>query len=363
MSKLPRASQGLGELLRQQQAVLAADLVDRQSAAEPELLRRYGAAGREKCLQDANYHLAFLANAMNAQDPVLFSNYIAWAKVMLSKRGIPVEDLTRHLEFTRAVVGERLPGEAGALAAEYLTIGLTLIRSMPADVHSCLEMSYPQSELAREYLGALLTGERHIASRKILDAVERAVPVKDLYLHVFQPVLYEVGRLWQVNEISVAQEHYCTAATQLIMSQLYTYIFATEKTAGTLVSTCVAGDLHEIGVRMVTDFFEMDGWNTFYLGANMPSKDVVNTLVQRNAVMLCISATISSHLDAVGELIKRVRAEPGCRAIKILVGGYPFNVAPDLWQKLGADGSAPNAQEAILLANQLTAGRNSHEST
>ena len=363
MSKAPQSFQGLGEILRQQQGALAADLVDRQCAAQPELMRRYGPTGREKCLQDANYHLAFLSDAMNAQDPALFSNYIAWAKVMLGKRGIPEEDLRRHLELTRTVVSERLAGEAGALAAEYLTTGMTLIRSMPAEIHSCLELTSPQSGLAREYLDALLKGERHLASRKILDAVECAVPVKELYLHVFQPVLYEVGRLWQVNEISVAQEHYCTAATQLIMSQLYTYIFATEKSAGTLVSTCVAGDLHEIGVRMVTDFFEMDGWNTFYLGANMPAKAVVETLMQRNAVMLCISATISNHLGAVGELIQRVHAEPGCRAVKILVGGYPFNVAPDLWKKLDADGSALNAQEAILLANQLTACRNPHEPT
>ena len=35
-------------------------------------------------------------------------------------------------------------------------------------------------------------------------------------------------------------KHYCTAATQLIMSQLYPYIFSGEKTAGAFVATCVA---------------------------------------------------------------------------------------------------------------------------
>jgi len=58
-----------------------------------------------------------------------------------------------------------------------------------------------------------------------------------------------------MNEVSVAQEHYCTAATQLIMSQLYPHIFAGEKTERTLIATCVAGDLHEIGIRMVSDLF------------------------------------------------------------------------------------------------------------
>lgn len=71
-------------------------------------------------------------------------------------------------------------------------------------------------------------------------------PVKEIHLHVFQPAQYEVGRLWQMNRITVAQEHYCTAATQLIMSQLYPHIFASVKNGCTLGATCVGGDLHEV---------------------------------------------------------------------------------------------------------------------
>lgn len=361
MTTNPSVPKALGEQLRAMQAALAEGLVNRQFAAQPELTQRYGPAGREKCLQDANYHLGFLADAMDAGNPALFANYIAWAKVMLGKRGIPAGDLARHLETTRAVVGPALAGEAGDLAVEYLNAGLARLPSLPTDLPTCLIPDAPQAELARAYLGALLKGERHIASRLVLDAVTAGVPVKEIYLHVFQTAQYEVGRLWQVNEISVAQEHYCTAATQLIMSQLYPHVFASEKGAGTMVATCVAGDLHEIGVRMVTDFFELDGWNTFYLGASMPNQSVVDTVVQRHAQVLCISATISSHLHAVGELIAKVRADARCQGVKILVGGYPFLVAPELWRKLGADGSAPNAQAAITLANQLVAGGGVHE--
>lgn len=127
------------------------------------------------------------------------------------------------------------------------------------------------------------------------------------------------------------------------------------KGAGTLLATCVAGDLHEIGVRMVTDFFEMAGWNTYYLGASTPAQAVVDMVVQRRAQVLGISATILFHLHAVRELIQRVRAHAACRDVKILVGGYPFLASSELWRKLGADGCAPNAQEAITLAGRLIA--------
>jgi methanogenic corrinoid protein MtbC1 len=346
---------GLGDHLRERQTALAEDLVNRQFAARPELAERYGPAGREKCLQDAIYHLANLASAMNAGDPALFASYVTWVKVMLGPRGIPVEDLARHLELTRTVVAETLGGEAGTLAVEYLNAGLARLSSLPADLPSYLVNGAPHVELARAYLAALLTGERHAASRMVLDAVPSHVSVKDVYLHVFQPAQYEIGRLWQLNEISVAQEHYGTAATQLIMSQLYPHIFASEKTARTLVATCVAGDLHEIGGRMMSDFFEIEGWNTFYLGANMPPQAVVETVVQRRAQVLGISMTMLFHLPAVVELIKKVRAHSECRNVKILVGGGPFLAAPDLWRTIGADGSAPDAQRAAILAGELIA--------
>ncbi len=343
-----------GEVLRQDQTAIAEALVQRQYAVHPELEYRYGAAGRERCLQDAHFHLAYLADAMNTGDSGLFANYVAWAKVMLAKRGIPADDLALNLEFTRTVIEERVINDVAAIAVAYLNDGLAVLPALPTDLPTHLGSDGPHLQLAREYLRTLLQGQRHLASAMILQSVADGVAVQEIYLRVFQPVLYEVGRLWQVNEISVAQEHYCTAATQLIMSQLYPHIFASEKTAGTLVATCVSGDLHEIGVRMVADFFEMDGWNTFYLGANTPADAVIDTVLQRGAKVLGISATISYHLRAVEDLIRKVHAHPDCRSVAILVGGYPFNIATDLWRKVGADGSALDAQAAITLAKRLT---------
>jgi methanogenic corrinoid protein MtbC1 len=225
----------------------------------------------------------------------------------------------------------------------------------PTDLPSYLVSDAPHAALAQAWLDALLDGERHRASRMILDAASSGAQIAAIYQHVFQPALYEIGRLWQMNAISVAQEHYCTAATQLVMSQLYPQIFASEKGAGTLVATCVAGNLHEIGLRMVTDVFEMDGWHTYYLGANMPPHDVVGMVVRRRADVLAISATMTAHLRHVRELIRQVRADPACHDVFILVGGHPFHVALDLWRAVGADGSSPTAQQATVLARRLLA--------
>ena len=341
------------EAVRGQRAGIADELVSREFARHPELAARYGKIGREKSLQDAGYHLSFLAQALALNNRAVFVDYVAWVKVMLSQRKVLPADLAFHLECLAEVLREKLPADCGALAAEFVTSAVQAMPAMPEDMPTFLHAGEPLSPLAHQYFAALRRGERHLASQLVLEAVAAGTPVKEIYLHVFQPAQYEIGRLWQTNRISVAQEHYCTAATQLIMSQLYPHIFATAKNGHTLIATCVAGDLHEIGVRMVADFFEMEGWNTFYLGANTPHASVIATLVERHADVLAISATISYHVEAVRDLIHAVRQNPAVAHVRILVGGYPFNQDPELWGQVGADGSAANAQQAIALAHQL----------
>ncbi|MCF7792615.1 MAG: hypothetical protein K9N09_02105 [Candidatus Cloacimonetes bacterium] len=53
------------------------------------------------------------------------------------------------------------------------------------------------------------------------------------------------------------------------------------------------------------------------------------------------------------EIINTIKLNELDRNTKIMVGGYPFNTSPDLWKKIGADGYAPNAKQAINIADKL----------
>lgn len=216
-----------------------------------------------------------------------------------------------------------------------------------------MDAKQPLGELATSYLRSLLASDRRTATKLILEEVAGGTSVRDIYTYVFQPFQYEIGRLWQTNQISVAQEHLCTAATQMVMSQLYPQIFAAEPIHGALVATCVSGDLHEIGLRMVTDFLQMDGWDTHYLGANVPHPDVLKTLADTGATLLAISATMTFHVGEVESLISQLRASPLGEKVRVLVGGYPFRIDPNLWKSVGADAFGRDAQETIELTQQL----------
>ncbi len=309
------------------------------------------AQGLPDDLRDAASHLAYLEASMKVASPALFLDYVDWLAGYFAGQGYAETAVSDLLACLQKVLPETLPSELSSLAQTYLTQAIAQQQQGHTMPQTFLTQDAPLATLVQQYTTFLLGGERHKAAKLVIEAAQTGTPVKDLYQHVFEPSQREIGRLWQINEISVAQEHYCTAATQLIMSRLYPYVFDAPRNGRTLVACSAAGELHELGMRMVADFFEMEGWSTFYLGSNLPAKDIAQIVLEHQVDMLAISATMAPHLQAVYDLITFVRQR--VPEVLILVGGYPFNRTPDLWQQIGADGCAPNAQEAVAAANQL----------
>jgi methanogenic corrinoid protein MtbC1 len=339
------------DFIIERQEDLAREIVERHWQFRPGLEQRYGDKGRARCLEDARYHLRYLSEAVGAREPALFVHYVTWAKTTLLARNTPVEDLVANLEVMLDVLRKELPTSMQIPAVDYVKSAIGSL-TLANETSSFLDPGQPLAELAHQYLSALLRYDRHSASTLILRAVENKVSIKEVYCHIFEPCQYEIGRLWQSNVVSVAQEHYCTASTQLIMSQLYPYIFRSDRTVrGTIVAACVSGELHEIGARMLCDLLEMEGWNTIYLGANVPTAGIVDVLRDNHSDILAVSASMTFHIRAVREVIAAVRlASPPTR---ILVGGYAFKIAPGLWRDVGADYWTKDAVDAISLIGGL----------
>lgn len=311
---------------------------------------------------DAEDHLEHLAAAVAASAPALFLDHVAWAKVLLISLGIPAEALARSLDATRATLVAALDPEPRSLVVSILDEAAQALPGMPSEAASAIEPATPHAALASRYLGALLAGERHRASSMILDEVAGGTQVGAIYLDVMRSSQHELGRLWQMNLISVAEEHYCTAATQQVMAQLQPWIFAPTRRAGLrVVVAAVEDELHEIGARMVADFFEMAGWDACYLGASVPLAALASTIAARRPDLVAISATMTRHLAGASEIVRRLRARPAIAEIPILVGGYPFDVAADLWRHVGADGGASSPVAAVELGRRLVAERISRE--
>jgi len=209
--------------------------------------------------------------------------------------------------------------------------------------------------IAKTYLDHLLQARRSEALACIKESVEAGIPLRDIYLNVLQPVMYEVGRLWQTNAIDIAVEHYITAATQLTMAHIFPFALSNERNGKKMVGGCLGSELHELGLRMVSDLFESEGWDTYFLGAVTPGTSLLRAVEEQRPNVLCLSVTMQFGVPEARDLIKTIRTAMQDACPKILVGGLPFIMNPHLVEMVGADGTGVDGFQAVTLATRLVA--------
>lgn len=338
---------------------LAMKSTERFAELYPEEYRKYSEYQKAHTYDDYRYHVRYMRESIAINDPAIFLDYVSWAQVLLTSLKLPHDCMATSLIAFKDVLHKELPEETAAKAGTYIDKALTLLSTAPSGIPSFIRDDNPLAAPAHAYLSALLATNREGARVIIMDLAKEGVPIRDIYLHIFQPVLRETGRLWQTQAASVAQEHYITGATQLFIALLYDQLMnesRKKKRKGlSLVAAAVSDELHEVGIRMVADFFEMDGWDTTYIGANTPANSIVAMAKERHADAIAISSTMSFHVPRVHELIRAIRADPATAGARIVIGGYPFNIVPDLWKRVGADGCAHSADEAVKIVNHLVA--------
>lgn len=344
--------QEAGEHLLKRADALADKITEKQYVLQPDLMQRFGENGRMRTKQDSLYSLNYLAESVLVKSPSLFTHYISWLKVLLAGYNVSTEDLAINLNLIKQTLEEEFDNPSKLLVIEYLDKGIFKMEqaeTLPGYIND----SMPYGMAAKSYLFALLDSDRKEAEHIIDAQLEGGATIRDMYRFIFQPVQYEIGRLWQHNDISVGQEHFCTAATQAIISRLYSRWMIHTGQEKKLVAACVGSEQHEIGLRLLTDVFEMEGWDTYYLGANVPNGSIIEAIERHRGDVIALSVTMTYHLHLAKELIQLVRQHPATAHVKIMVGGYPFNIDRELWRTVGADGYAPGAEEAVEVAEHL----------
>jgi methanogenic corrinoid protein MtbC1 len=274
-------------------------------------------------------------------------------QTLLTARGLPDAALKRALGCLAKVVAAELPDDGGAPARSICEAAQRQLDSEPRDVSSFLRPDTMYGRLAAEYLLAVLEGDRLRASRLILDAATDPRTIRDLYLQVLLPAQAEVGRMWQVNEINVAEEHFASATTKSVLAQLRLKTAPLPANGKAAITAAVEGNHHDIGLQAVADFLEMAGWRVIQLSSDVPIPDLVQAVDSYAADLLALSVSLRSQLPALQRTIEAVRRGPRGAAVRILVGGRALTAADDLARQYGADACGVDPASAVALSNSL----------
>ena len=211
-----------------------------------------------------------------------------------------------------------------------------------------LERHVPETILTdeeyRKYLDDLMHGRRAACAAIVEGLLERRIGLTTIYLGLFQRSLYDVGAMWERNDIPVAVEHLAAAITDSIMGVVYPTLFRSSRVDRKAVIACVENEYHQIGARMVADIFELHGWDSFFLGANTPTADIIDMIGRTDPDIVGLSLAVRSGLPPLRDAIDRIRER--FPEVRVIVGGQAFR-APGADSLLGRRGVAyiPSVKE------------------
>ena len=131
------------------------------------------------------------------------------------------------------------------------------------------------------------------------EGLAAGVSVPELYLEVIRPAQYEIGRLWQANLVTVAEEHVATSVSQLALSMRYPSIPRDPPNGRRVLVACVGGERHDLGARMVSDFYEMAGYSVRFLGANVEAERLLAILREDPPDLLGLSVTMTFNVESL----------------------------------------------------------------
>ncbi|HXR60509.1 MAG TPA: cobalamin-dependent protein [Solirubrobacterales bacterium] len=178
--------------------------------------------------------------------------------------------------------------------------------------------------LARSYLEALRAADAAGAYKIASQALAQGMPLAAIYEEVVTPAMYELGRLWERGAISVADEHLATALTHRVLAALRSPAFVEpvfeEGSEGprAMLAT-VQGEHHALGLRMAADLLEDAGYETIYLGADVPTEALLRAIEALSPNLVGLSATMPESRARLEALVTQIRDEHP--RLPLLLGG------------------------------------------
>ncbi|MBF0315826.1 MAG: B12-binding domain-containing protein [Oligoflexia bacterium] len=157
---------------------------------------------------------------------------------------------------------------------------------------------------------------------------ELQVDHNDMIIGLFQPLLYQIGSLWEHGVISISQEHVFTNIIQSAIDNLYIHNpqltqYLNSSTPKVLL-TCVNGNHHTIGIRILEFYLAMKRIPVLTVLPSIPNMEIISLIKEYKLKTIGLSISLPYHLSDVLTFYEQLnqnmdlQEKPG-----IIIGGFP----------------------------------------
>lgn len=181
------------------------------------------------------------------------------------------------------------------------------------------------------------------------ESLTTATPL-EVFEKVVEPAMVRIGRAWEMGDLSLANVYMASRLVERLVDE-HLVTGARTHTPHPPLAMAVLGDHHLLGKRLVLAALRMAGWAVEDWGVAMDPVILAQQAHERGIGILLISTLMDRSARRVAEVV-RVLKSLGA-STRVVVGGAPFRLNPELCREVGADATAPVASAVPGLLTSL----------
>jgi methanogenic corrinoid protein MtbC1 len=182
------------------------------------------------------------------------------------------------------------------------------------------------------------------------------IDIIELYSDILKPALNNMQCSLADKDICVWKEHVRTAIVRTIVECCYSYVIAkrnkeSNTKRGNVIIVCPPEEYHDLGARMVADYFTICGYDAIFVGNNTPYDDFYNAADKINPDIIAISVSNYYNLVITKKIIEDLRKKID-KKTNIVVGGYAFSRDSKNISIVGADYYTDTFEDIKIVAEK-----------
>jgi methanogenic corrinoid protein MtbC1 len=138
---------------------------------------------------------------------------------------------------------------------------------------------------------------------------------------ILTPVMYDIGKKWASNKISVADEHVCSNVAHSLVKIILDRNM-THSSKKKIVICTPDGEQHNLGADVLESYMRCKGFKVYNLSPSEPHESVVKFIEKVKPDMVFLSITLTDNIRPGQRLVKKIREKS---KIPIFIGGQAVN--------------------------------------
>jgi dimethylamine corrinoid protein len=215
-----------------------------------------------------------------------------------------------------------------------------------------MAMPRERGDLLRDLMNGVFLMDEELAVKAAKEVIEAGYDAYDAINNGLVAGMNQAGILYEKEEYFVPELLICSDAMYAGLEILRPHIKAdTAAEKHRVVIGVMEGDTHDIGKNLVKIMMDAAGFEMHDLGRNVPLAQFVEKAKEHDAELICMSTLMTTTMDGMAIVIEMLKEEGIRDSFKVMVGGGP--ISQGFAKKIGADGYADNATNAVASAKKL----------